>query len=68
MLLLSGCFCLACQGCTYRAWYEGMQERQRQECYKIPSQSETQKCLERVNSITYDDYKNRREGSVEQSR
>lgn len=50
-------------GCTYRAWYEGLQERQRQECYNNPSQSEIQKCLESVNSTTYDEYRRKQKES-----
>ena len=57
-----GCFlvvalCLIAQGCTRQAWYEGLQNRERQECYNSQSQGEAQKCLERVNSTTYDQYK-----------
>lgn len=49
------------QGCTPRAWYEGLQERQRQDCYTNPNQGEVQKCLERVNATTYDDYSKNRD-------
>ena len=66
LLLLAAGVCLVSQGCTYRAWYEGLQERQRQECYQSPSQSEIQKCLESVNSITYDQYKRGRKDSNKQ--
>ena len=55
-LLLAVCTVLVSQGCTYRAWYEGFQERQRQECYAELGRSEMEKCLERVNSLTYDEY------------
>lgn len=44
------------QGCTYQNWYTGIKEHQRQECYKLPSGSEVQQCLER-NSMDYDSYK-----------
>jgi len=57
LFLLTSVFCLITQGCTSRAWYEGLQNRERQECYKSPSQGEIQQCLERVNSTTYDQYK-----------
>lgn len=53
--------CVACQGCTYRAWYEGFKETERQECYKIVNQMERQQCLDRADSITYDEYKKARE-------
>jgi hypothetical protein len=63
LLLLAAVACWGSQGCTYRAWYEGLKERQRQECYQSLSQSETQKCLENVNSITYDEYMRSRKDS-----
>ena len=49
--------CLMAQGCSRQAWYEGLQNRERQACYSNPSQGEIQKCLERVNGTTYDQYK-----------
>ncbi|MBI5016275.1 MAG: hypothetical protein HZB55_12415 [Deltaproteobacteria bacterium] len=59
-LLLLAAPVLIGQGCTYRAWYEGFKERERQECYRNASQEEVQKCLDRVNSTTYDDYRRNR--------
>jgi len=56
------------QGCTYRAWYEGFQERQRLECNENRGRDEIQKCLDRVNSTTYDEYVNSREGAKKQSK
>jgi hypothetical protein len=68
-LLPAVCFCLLfSQGCTYRAWYEGFQEQQRQECYKNRGRDETQKCLDRANSITYDEYEKGLENSKKQSK
>jgi hypothetical protein len=63
LLLLAAGVCWGSQGCTYRAWYEGLKERQRQECYQSPSPSEVQKCLDSVNSITYDEYMRSRKDS-----
>ena len=54
--------CLLAQGCSYLAWYQGLQEQQRQECYKNYSQQDVQICIDKVNSMTYDDYRKRREG------
>ncbi len=48
--------CVACQGCTYRAWYDALKERQRLDCEKLPGVRERQDCLDRVNSRTYDQY------------
>ncbi len=68
LLLLAAVACWGSPGCTYRAWYEGLKERQRQECYQSPSPSEVQKCLDSVNSITYDEYMKSRKDSNKQAR
>jgi hypothetical protein len=68
VLLLVTCFCLFSQGCTYRAWYEGLQERQRMECNENRGQGEIQKCLDRVNSTTYDEYVKSREAAKKPSK
>lgn len=47
---------LAGAGCSSRAWYQGLQERQRQQCYLLGSQREVQACLERVARLDYDEY------------
>jgi len=49
--------------CTNRAWYEGFRETQREQCYRQPSQSQIDRCLEEVNAASYDDYKRSRESS-----
>lgn len=51
---------LVAQGCTYQAWYEGFKERERQECYKHPDNSDVESCLERVNNLSYEQYKKSR--------
>ena len=48
-------------GCTYQAWYEGFKARQRENCYQYKSQSEIQNCLDKVDSVTYEQYKKERE-------
>jgi len=63
-LFFFGCVCIVCQGCTYRAWYEGFQESARQECYKIENQTERQQCIDKVDGVTYDQYKKAREDSI----
>jgi hypothetical protein len=68
VLLLAACSCLFSQGCTYRAWYEGFQERQRMECNENRGRDEIQKCLDRVNGTTYDEYVKSRETSKKQSK
>ena len=44
-------------GCTARHWYEGFQMQQREQCGRYPQQYEVQRCLERVNAMTYDQYR-----------
>jgi hypothetical protein len=66
VLLPAACLCLFSQGCTYRAWYEGLQERQRMECNENHGQGEIQKCLDRVNGTTYDEYVKSREAAKKQ--
>jgi hypothetical protein len=62
ILLLSAlALCICAHGCTYQAWYSGLQERQRQECLKLANSADTQKCMDTVNSSTYDQYKAQRE-------
>jgi len=53
--------CLCAQGCSRRAWYEGLQETQRRDCYKLPNHAEIQDCLERVDTGTYEQYQKDRE-------
>jgi hypothetical protein len=67
-LLLATVFCLTIQGCTKRAWYEGLQQGQRQECYKNQSDGDVQKCLDNVNSTTYDQYMQDQENAKKQGR
>lgn len=64
-VLLIACAWLTSQGCTCRARYEGLQEKQRQECYGNASQSDVQKCLDRVNETTYDQYTKGRENTTQ---
>jgi len=65
--LLIICISLLIQGCTYRAWYEGFQEKQRQDCYQYRSQDQIQNCLDTVNGRTYDQYKKEREDIIKKS-
>lgn len=61
--LLIACFGLTSPGCTYRAWYEGLQKQQREDCYKLPTPEERQKCLDDVNAMTYENYTKARRDS-----
>ncbi len=47
-------------GCSYQAWYEGVRETRRQECYKL-SPGEVQDCLKQVDHASYEQYRRERE-------
>lgn len=72
MALISCGIGMVCQGCSYKAWksglYTGFQEEQKRRCYDNPNQSDIQKCLERVNGMSYDDYNKYREETVNRSK
>ena len=63
MLVISSFFVI--QGCTYQAWYEGLREHQRQECYKHISNDVVERCLENVENMTYEQYLKSRKYSTE---
>lgn len=56
-LFLLGVFLLSAVGCTTRAWYEGLREKQRQDCYRQTNDGGIERCLERVDAMTYDRYR-----------
>jgi|GEM_PF-881376 len=58
IILITGCLFL--QGCSYQSWYDGFQQKQRQDCYDRGNQADVQSCLEKAN-MNYDQYKNIRE-------
>ena len=60
ILLVAVCISAETYGCTYRAWHEGFRESQRQKCYKLPSDDAMQQCLNKVDKMTYDQYKKAR--------
>ena len=62
-MMLMACLCMAAQGCTYRGWYEGCRMQQREECYKQPTPEEVRKCLDKVDSMSYEQYPKARKDS-----
>lgn len=42
-------------GCTKQAWFEGLKNREKQECYKYPSDSDVKNCLDQIDGVTIDD-------------
>ena len=65
-LLLIGSVCFVIQSCTYQAWFEGFKAQQRHDCYRYASQEERQECLDKVNSMTYEQYMKTRKDSNKQ--
>lgn len=53
-------FCLLVAGCSRQAWYEGVRDARRQNCYELPA-GEVQDCLERVDRVGYEQYRRERE-------
>jgi hypothetical protein len=49
-------------GCTRQAWYEGAKQGAENECRSQPP-SEMDRCLERLNKKTYEDYEKERAGA-----
>lgn len=50
---------LLCTGCTHKAWYQGLQDTRRQECYQLPY-GQVDECLGRVDGVTYEQYRHAR--------
>ena len=48
-------------GCSMQAWYGGVRFAAENECRRQPP-SETQGCLARLNTLTYDEYARKRTG------
>jgi hypothetical protein len=59
--MLALVFAILLTGCTARNWYDGFQMQQRNQCSRYIQQYEVQRCLERVNGLTYDQYKYQQE-------
>ena len=58
-LLLLACASLA--GCSTKMWYAATQTAAENECRRLPP-GETQPCLARVNTMSYEDYERKRSG------
>ena len=51
----------ALAGCTTQAWYQGVQESQRQQCLNnYKNADDQQKCIDAVNHTTYQQYQEER--------
>ena len=64
-LILAAMLCvmvLGVFGCTTQAWYEGAKQGAENECRCQPP-SEMDRCLERLNKKTYEDYEKERAGT-----
>lgn len=52
---------LAAEGCSTKAWYEGMKLNAQNECRRQPP-GDSESCLARVNTMPYEDYERNRLG------
>jgi hypothetical protein len=52
----------AVAGCSMQAWYEGLKFNAQTECRRQPP-GETAGCLDRVNTMTYEEYERNRLGT-----
>lgn len=57
ILMITAWLCFTTQGCSYKAWYEGLQENQRQDCYEQKNRQDIQKCIENLNHQSYEQYR-----------
>ena len=55
-------------GCTSRNWYEGSREVKRNDCYKLQSDWERDRCLEEIDGASYDQYKKEREQMINEEK
>lgn len=67
LLMAAVATCLTLSACTSQAWYEGAQQRQRQECYRHNSPGEAQKCLDQVEGTSYGQYSKQRQEATKPS-
>lgn len=52
-------FTVTLGGCTSRAWYDGFKEGAKNNCRNQP-ESERERCLEKLNEKTYEEYEKER--------
>ena len=64
ILFILGLISFGFTGCSYRAWHEGFRVSQRQECYKLTSHDAMQKCLDKVDNMSYDEYEKARKDAI----
>jgi len=56
-MMLLALVVLSVSGCSSQGWYEGFKSQQRLECEHYTQDYERQRCLERVNGLSYDQYR-----------
>jgi hypothetical protein len=64
-LAVAASLLLVAGGCSWRSWYAGIQQQQRNDCYHLGAQRDIQTCLERVDRLTYDDYQRLRQERID---
>ncbi len=58
---IAGAILSFASGCTWQQAYSSAQGWQRNACYKVPDQSERERCLGNTN-MPYEDYRRKSEG------
>ncbi len=51
-----------CAGCSTRVWYDTLKATGESECRNRQPPGETEKCLARLNTMSYEDYERKRSG------
>ena len=54
-----------CTGCSTRVWYDTLKAAGENECRNRQPPGETEKCLARTNTMSYEDYERKRSGRSE---
>ena len=49
-------------GCSTKAWYDGLKAAAENDCRLRQPPGETEKCLARLNTMTYEEYERKRSG------
>jgi hypothetical protein len=59
---IAGAILFLASGCTWQQAYASAQGWQRNACYRVPDQTERDRCLSNTN-MPYDEYRSRSEGT-----
>ena len=57
--------CVLQAGCSTKAWYDGLKATAENECRVRQPPGETERCLARLNTLTYEEYERKRSGRTQ---